>query len=144
MSTQLQGFAGINNIIYPNGYYQGQIYNGVAHGQGTYYFRDGTIYRGNFYDGWRNGPGVLIVPYRGYLPSCWNMGSFIGQQCTTGQQSLPTFNTSSQVKQVVSNTYNEFPQDASFVATDPDNYDIVQIDSNTQLGKTLLGKYSGN
>ena len=143
-SPQLVGFAGVNNIIYPNGYYQGQIYNGVAHGSGTYYFRDGTIYRGNFYDGWRNGPGVLIVPYRGYMTSCWNMGAFIGQQCPSQQPSMQTYNTSTQVREVVNSTYNDFPQDASFVATNPDNYEIEQISSNTQLGKTLLGKYSGN
>ncbi len=144
MSPQLQGYVGIGNIFYRNGVYHGQIYNGVAHGMGTYYFRDGTIYRGNFYDGWRNGPGVIIVPFQGYLNSCWNMGNFVGQQCGTPQQT-PSFNSNQSVRRVVRETYNDFPDDeADFVVNDPDDYEIVQINSNTQLGRTLLGKYSGN
>lgn len=143
MSPQLQGYVGIGNIFYPNGFYQGYIYNGVAHGMGTYYFRDGTIFRGNFYDGWKNGPGVLIVPAQGYLNSCWSMGSFVGQQCGSPQQT-PSFQSSQSVREVVRETYSDFPEEAEFVASEPDEYEIIQISSDTQLGRALLGKYSGN
>lgn len=142
-SPQLVGYVGVGNIFYPNGFYQGQIYNGVAHGMGTYYFRDGTIYRGNFYDGWKNGQGVLIVPNQGYLNSCWSMGRFVGPQCGSPQQT-PSFHSSESVREVVRETYNAFPDEAEFVANDPEEYEIIQISSDTQLGRALLGKYTGN
>ncbi|TYP97035.1 MORN repeat protein [Tenacibaculum adriaticum] len=145
ISSQLKGYNGINSIIYPNGYYQGHIYNGVADGIGTYYFKDGTIYYGSFYNGWRNGPGIIIIPHRGFISSCWDMGHLTEQQCKKTQANLPSFNTTiSDVKEVVFDIYNHFPQTASFEATNPDNYEIVQISSNTQLGRELLGEYLNN
>jgi len=144
-SPQLQGFNGIGNVFYPNGFYQGQLSNGVAQGAGTYYFRDGTIFRGWFLDGWRNGPGVVIAPFQGYLPSCWNMGNFIGQQCPSLDTGQRNYTSNIEVREVIHDSYNDFPDsEADFVASNPDNYEIVKISSNTQLGRTLLGKYSGN
>lgn len=144
-SLQLQGFDGIGSVYYQNGFYQGYLSNGIAHGVGTYYFRDGTIFQGWFNNGWRNGPGVVIIPYQGYLPSCWNMGSFIGEQCPDLQTGQNSYSTNVQVRKVISETYSDFPNSkVDFVARNPNDYQITQISSSTQLGKTLLGKYSGH
>lgn len=143
-SPQLQGYNGFGNVFYPNGFYQGQLSNGVAHGVGTYYFRDGTIFKGWFFNGWRNGPGVIVVPYRGYLPSCWSMGNYIGQNCPSLKTGQSNYKSKYEIRNVVKESHDNFPENADFVASNPDNYEIIQISSKTKLGKTLLGKYSGN
>ena len=139
-SPQLQGYFGIGTVFYPYGYYQGQLSNGVAHGAGTFYFQDGTIFQGYFQGGWRNGPGVIINPFYGYISGCWTNGQFIGN-CV--QQSNP-YQSKPQVRKVVEEAIDDFSDDADFsIASSPEGYEIDRIDPSTELGRQLLGNYSG-
>ena len=99
-SPYYSGYVGTGVIYYPFGYYQGQIYNGYANGEGYFVMNDGSIYYGNYYSGMCNGPGVFISKYYGYVSGCWNMGNFVGN-CY--QQPNPYNN-----REVVSEIINKF------------------------------------
>ena len=136
-SPQLAGYYGFGTVMYNYGYYQGNLVNGVAHGNGTFYFRDGTIFEGSFSNGWRNGPGVLANPRNGYVSGCWSNGQYLGA-CGGNR-----YDNDRSVRRVVDDAYDDFNEDARFVATSPEGYEIEQGDPNTQMGQQLLGRYSG-
>jgi hypothetical protein len=136
-SPQLAGFYGVSNIWYPYGFYQGQIYNGVAHGQGTFYFNDGSFYYGSFYNGFWDGAGVLVSRAYGYVSGCFSQGVFLGA-C---QNTYNPYNTNTSVQNVVEKVYEEMPDNEDYTAYDPDGYTITKVDPNTEMGKALLGKY---
>lgn len=138
-SPQLLGYNGFGNVFYPYGYYQGSLVNGVAHGIGTFYFRDGTVFQGNFINGWRNGPGVIVNPRYGYVSGCWSNGQYAGN---CGQSSNP-YSSNQDVRRVVTEANRQFSEDADFVATSPEGYEIQRIDPSSQLGRQLLGSYVG-
>jgi hypothetical protein len=101
-SPQLAGHFGNRIIYYPYGYYQGQVSNGIAHGRGTFYFRDGSFYHGNFANGWWDGRGVLVSPYYGYLTGCWRQGQYNGN-CNN------SYSNERQIERVIQNVQDEFP-----------------------------------
>jgi len=136
-SPQLAGMTGFYNIFYPYGYYQGQVYNGVANGTGTFYFNDGSFYYGNFYQGFWDGPGVLVSRMYGYVSGCFSRGMYMGM-C---QNVVNPYQNNSQVEQLVTKVQEEKPDNQNYQAYDPDGYKITKVDANTQMGKTLLGKY---
>lgn len=138
-SPQLIGYNGFGNVFYNYGYYQGNLVNGVAHGLGTFYFRDGTVFQGNFYNGWRNGPGVIANPIYGYVSGCWTNGQFVGN-CV---QNPNPYNSNQDVRRVVAEANRQFSDEADFVAVSPEGYEIQRIDPSSQLGRQLLGNYSG-
>ena len=138
-SPQLVGHNGVRIIYYPNGYYQGNVSNGVANGTGTYYFRDGSFFRGNFSNGWWHGEGVIVTPYNGYLAGCWSNGNYIGN-CPNKNY----YNNNRRVESIISDVQDERPNDNRYTAVSPEGYKIKRIDPETQMGRTLLGNYSGN
>lgn len=139
-SPNLFRYYGIGTIFYPYvGYYQGWVANGIAHGEGTFYYADGTIFHGIFSNGWRNGPGVVANPYYGYIAGCWTQGIFTGD-C---QKARSLYDSRQNMRQVISEANNNFSNEADFVSTSPEGYEIERIEPNSQLGQQLLGKYSG-
>ncbi|MBF4473053.1 hypothetical protein [Flavobacterium sp. HJJ] len=133
------GYAGLGIIYYPNGYYQGQVYNGYANGTGTFYWADGSFYYGSFNAGFYNGAGVLMSRYYGYISGCWYGGAFMGA-C----QNVYNPYNQSKVENLVSQVQQDKPANTTtnnYQSYDPDGYMVTQIDPNTQMGKTVLGKY---
>lgn len=57
-------------IAYSNGYYLGEVKDGVPHGNGKYVWNNGSSFEGTWVDGLVNGSGVLSFPN--------NLGFFIG------------------------------------------------------------------
>lgn len=57
-------------IAYSNGYYLGEVRDGVPHGNGKYVWNKGSTFEGKWSDGLVNGSGVLTFPN--------NLGFFIG------------------------------------------------------------------
>ena len=47
-----------------DGDYEGEIKNGIPHGQGTYMWSDGSIYEGEFKEGEKHGQGTQTYPNR--------------------------------------------------------------------------------
>jgi hypothetical protein len=134
------GYVGNGIIYYPNGYYQGGIYNGYANGTGTYYWSDGSFFYGSFSAGFQNGAGVLMSRYYGYVSGCWYAGSFVGA-C---QNTYNPYNNQNTVQNLVTQVQREKPANTptnNYQAYDPDGYKVTQIDPNTEMGKTVLGKY---
>ena len=138
-SRQLAGLNGFYNIFYPYGYYQGQVVNGVANGTGTFYFKDGSFYYGNFYQGWWDGPGVVVSRRYGYVSGCFSRGQYMG----ICQNVFNPYNNNNAVQNVVTRVQDEKPNNNQYVAYDPDGYTITKVDANTEMGKTLLGSYKG-
>jgi hypothetical protein len=136
-SPQLAGHFGNRIIYYPYGYYQGQVSNGIAHGRGTFYFRDGSFYHGNFANGWWDGRGVLVSPYYGYLTGCWRQGQYNGN-CNN------SYSNERQIERVIQNVQDEFPDNPSYTSVSPEGYNVKRIDPNTKMGRTLLGRYKSN
>jgi hypothetical protein len=140
MSPQLAYFNGIGSIFYPYGYYQGGIIQGVANGDGVFYYGNGVIFRGNFTNGLPNGPGLIIVPYRGYVTGCWYNGQYVGQ-C---QQTSNPFTDDDTVSSTVDDVQSKQPQNDTYATVAKNNYRITQIDPNTELGQSMLGSYTPN
>ncbi len=138
-SPQLAGFYGIGTIYYPNGYYQGNVSNGVANGSGTFYYRDGSFFRGSFSNGWWHGKGVIVSPYYGYVAGCWSNGVYTGQ-C----QSYNRYEEYDEVEDVINEVQYEKPDDSRYTSISPEGYKVKRIDADTQMGRKLLGRYSGN
>lgn len=138
-SPQLVGHFGTRIIYYPNGYYQGNVSNGVANGIGTFYFRDGSFFHGSFSNGWWHGKGVIVSPYYGYMAGCWSNGVYVGQ-CP----SYNRYDDYEEVEEIISDIQYERPKDSRYTAVSPEGYKIKRIDSDTQMGRKLLGRYSGN
>lgn len=57
-------------LNFSNGYYIGEVSNGVAHGKGTYYWNDGSKFEGTWINGIINGSGLLTYSN--------NMGHYVG------------------------------------------------------------------
>jgi len=138
-SPQLVGHYGVRIIYYPNGYYQGNVSNGVAHGVGTFYFSDGSFYHGGYSNGWVHGQGVIVSPFSGYLSGCWSGGVYLGQ-C----QNYNRYDNNNEIQSIVNKIQQDRPSDSRYTSVSPEGYKIKRIDAETQMGKTLLGRYSGN
>ena len=136
-SPQLAGHYGERIIYYNYGYYQGNVTNGVANGLGTFYYRDGSFFRGNFVNGWWHGEGMLVSPYYGYLTGCWSAGNYVGN-CQN------TYCTSNRVRQEIQYVQREKPNNNNYSNVSPEGYNIKRIEPETQMGKVMLGRYSGN
>ena len=72
---------GHGRITNENGTYEGDIKNGIFHGQGTFALKDGTwIYKGGFEDGHMSGSGTEYWPkekrkyYAGFLEGNYKDG----------------------------------------------------------------------
>jgi len=135
-SPNLVGYAGPGTIFYPNGFYQGYVYNGFANGTGTFYWYDGSFYSGGFYGGFYNGPGVMVSRAFGYVSGCWTGGVFSGNCININN---PYANSQS-VRNEVTRVQQSLPNDARVVTHDPDGYTITRVDPTTPMGKTLLGR----
>lgn len=135
-SPNLIGQQGVFVIYYPYGYYQGNVYNGYANGLGTFYWTDGTIFNGYFYNGVRNGQGIIVTRY-GYLSGCWGNGNYMGA-C----QAPPMYNQNS-VPSIVRNVQNNRPTQSStnYPAISPTNYTVTEIDPSTEMGASVLAGY---
>ncbi len=133
-APNLVGFSGYATIFYPYGHYQGNVYNGVANGLGIFYFRDGTFFRGNFSAGFWNGEGILVSPIYGYLTGYWARGTYTGA-CQNAY-------SETDVEDLVMNVQDNMPA-AQDHAVSPEGYRIKKIDPDTQMGKTVLGRYRG-
>lgn len=138
-SPQLAGQYGTRIIYYSYGYYYGNVNNGIAHGFGTFYFSDGSFYHGGFLNGFWHGEGVLVTAYNGYMTGCWSNGTYSGQ-CPTSNR----YNSQRSVERVVYDVSSQRSEDSRYTSISPEGYTIKRIDSETQMGRTLLGRYSGN
>ena len=144
-SQQLAYFSGYGRIFYPAGFYQGYLIYGVAYGQGTLYFSDGTIIQGTFNKGLLDGPAVVIKPY-GFISGCWQMGIFMGQ-CPTAQynydqnQVLNVINYTAQNINSPSNIPSNSPINNSTPSNsvDPTNYTVRTISPDSPLGRQIVG-----
>ncbi len=110
----------------------------MANGVGTFYFRDGSFYHGNFSNGWWHGKGVIVSPYYGYLSGCWSNGVYSGT-C----RSYNRYDNYEEVEETISEVQYNRPNDPKYTAISPEGYEIKRIDADTQMGKKLLGRYSG-
>lgn len=55
-------------IAFRNGdNYEGELFNGLPHGQGTYKFVNGALFQGSFQDGTFHGAGRLKDPFTGLI-----------------------------------------------------------------------------
>ena len=59
--------------------YEGQIQNGIPHGQGSLTYRDTATYVGNFENGYAHGQGTLKYSDGSYYIGCFEMGMPHGQ-----------------------------------------------------------------
>ncbi len=64
--------------------YTGSFKNGMPNGEGTYYFKDGTFFIGNFQDGLREGKGEMHFPVAGQADSVlkgyWSADEYRGRE----------------------------------------------------------------
>jgi hypothetical protein len=134
-SPELAGYNGFGYVHYPNGYYQGNLINGVANGTGTYYHFDGSFYHGNFFRGFWDGPGVLVTRQTGYVSGCFSQGFFVGQ-CI---DAFNPYQNIEQVQSIVSDVNNQIPDNESYDELDLSDYNITQVSSTTQMGGGMLG-----
>lgn len=131
-------FSGYCIIPYTNGYFQGSVVNGLAQGEGVYYYSDGTFIKGNYYNGTLYGNALFVTQY-GYMTGFYQNGLFY----TTPTANSPTY-TNTSVKETIDDVYSNRPNNISFTNKSPEGYDIKRIDPESQMGRTLLGRYSGN
>lgn len=54
--------------------YEGETKNGVPHGHGKIFYKNGEVFEGEFEDGERNGPGKLIYPSGEVTEGIWVNG----------------------------------------------------------------------
>lgn len=131
-------YTGVGTMTFWNGVYYGYIYCGIAQGEGYYYFYDGSVFHGNFNAGLAHGRGEMIC-YQGYVAGVWEQGRFVQQLNVDQRQIQNTYN-------VAQNNYNNSVQNSYQQQQNNDmaisNYRIEEIDSDTQLGRQLLGKIS--
>lgn len=130
------GYVGMGTIYYPNGVYQGGVYNGFANGNGVFYWADGSFFSGQFSAGFYNGPGLLVSRLYGYVTGCWSGGVFVGQ-CVGVYN---PYQTQQAVRSEVQNVQSSLPQDSRVVSRDPDNYSITELNVNSQQAQQLLGR----
>lgn len=62
---------------FPNGEYVGSFSNGLPHGQGTFYFSDGSKYVGHWANGRQNGEGVFTDSDGAYTNGIWEDGVLV-------------------------------------------------------------------
>lgn len=128
-------YQGIGYFNMPNGYYYGWINCGFPNGEGYCYCFDPQLgpifFHGYFSAGVAHGPGELLSN-AGYICGVWQYGNFVSQQYVAPQQ----------MQQSYTNAWNNYSTNyqASNNVTIPANTTITQIDSDTQLGRQLLGK----
>lgn len=137
-------YHGIGYFVMPNGYYFGYIYGGFPQGEGYCYCIDPLLgpiyYHGNFDRGLVHGRGELLSQ-AGYICGTWNHGSFVAQIDVCPYQMQQSYTD------VWSNYYNYYYTPSatpSYQAQNdnriPADTRITQIDSDTELGRQLLGK----
>ncbi len=128
-------YVGPGTIYYPGyGVYYGEIYNGAAHGNGTfYYYADGSFYYGNYYNGLCDGPGVFVSSY-GYLSGCFAGGYYMGECIDV----YDPYQNSAKVQDVIEEVSYEISE-VDEVEIDPDGYEVIQIDPNTEIGTQMFG-----
>ena len=157
-------YQGIGYFTLPNGYYYGYIYAGFPHGEGYYYFVDpqmgAVFYHGYFEAGLCNGMGE-VVSNAGYICGTWDHGNFVSQTYVPQQQMqqsyynvwsnywdnfapqqsyAPNYDWNWNNYSYPNNNYQSNNYQASNNVKIPANTTITQIDSDTQLGRQLLGK----
>lgn len=129
-------YCGFGYMPVPTGYYVGYIYGGFPHGEGYFYGIDPNIgmvaYRGGFYMGVCNGKGELICQ-QGYIAGEWAMGTF------TRQINISLNQAQNSYRQVQS-TYQAHVQPQSNQRLNLADVEIIQIDSDSRMGKQMLGK----
>lgn len=153
-------YQGIGYFVMPNGYYYGWISCGYPQGEGYCYCIDSQLgpiyYHGNFDRGFVHGQGELLS-MSGYICGTWNHGDFISQTNVNPTQMQQSYNNVwSNYANYYAPTYsypssydwswNSIPSYSypNYQATNnvkiPSNTTITQIDSDTELGRQLLGK----
>lgn len=162
-------YQGVGYFVMPNGYYYGQIYAGYPQGEGYCYCIDpqmgAVFYHGYFDRGLCNGYGELITNC-GYICGTWSHGDFISQTNVQPQQMQQSYyNVWSNYWNSYATTPSYTPSydwnwstypyptysypnstapannyQARNEVKIPANTTITQIDSDTQLGRQLLGK----
>ena len=82
-------------LNFSNGYYIGEVSNGVAHGKGKYYWNDGSTFEGTWLNGIINGSGLLTFSNNmGYYVGYWKNGkrqACYGLQCLSNGNRLIGF-----------------------------------------------------
>lgn len=155
-------YQGIGYFTLPNGYYYGWISGGYPQGEGYCYCIDpqlgAVFYHGYFDHGLVHGQGELMS-MSGYICGTWNHGEFVSQTNVSPSQMQQSYNNVwNNYSNYYAPTYNypttydwtwnttpsyNYP---NYQATNnikiPDNTTITQIDSDTELGRQLLGKIS--
>lgn len=87
-NEQMIGKPSVNNpqrLNFSNGYYWGEVSNGIANGKGKYYWNDGSSFEGTWINGIINGSGLLTYSNNmGYYVGYWKNGkrqACYGLQC---------------------------------------------------------------
>ncbi len=82
-------------LNYSNGYYIGEVSNGVAHGKGKYHWNDGSTFEGTWINGIINGSGLLTFSNNmGHYVGYWKDGkrqACYGMQCLSDGSHLIGF-----------------------------------------------------
>lgn len=64
------------------GYYRGEIKNGLPHGYGEFFGKDGAYYNGHFEKGKRDGFGFQVAPHQYLMVGEWKNGVCNGERLT--------------------------------------------------------------
>ena len=132
-------YTGIGTMCFPNGIYFGQIYMGFAHGEGYYYFYDGSVFHGYFNTGIAHGPGEAICAL-GYVAGIWNSGVFVQATQISQQQISNVYrniqNNYTNNTDIRANYRNNTSNNSDFAIS---NYKIEDV-SDTSFGSQLMGK----
>lgn len=148
-------YKGIGYFALSNGYYYGWISGGYPQGEGYYCSVDPQMgqvfYHGYFDRDLCNGKGE-VMSNSGYICGTWSHGDFVSQinvQSTQMQQSyydvwsnysVPSYTWSTPSYSTPSYSTPSNNYHANNDVKIPTNTKITQIDSDTQLGRQLLGK----
>jgi len=116
-----------------NGYYMGPVMYGCATGNNGYvYYYDinwgYSVYHGGFYAGVPHGQGEMMCS-QGYIAGVWNYGVFVQQYAVNTQN----------IQSSVSSIQKSNPNPKSI---DISNVRITEIDSDSELGRQMLGGLS--
>lgn len=130
-------YCGIGYMPLATGYYYGWIQNGFPQGEGYIYYYDPYIgwmsYHGGFLQGVAHGAGELLCS-AGYIAGVWNYGQFVQQNYVSDYQVQ-------QSAQNISQTYRNNVQTQNNIQSQlPRGTRITQIDSDSELGRQILGK----
>ena len=118
--------------------YQGYIYNGRPNTFGCALWADGSYYYGTFLLGVCHGKGVA-GNFNGYISGTWKFGTFVSQK-----ESDKSYSEVVQHVQKQYNSQNNSNQSLAISNRTPDNrYKEVELDPDSQMGKSLLGKVGG-